>query len=119
MQALKKMLPYWAIALAGFYALPLAIKDMGTAMLVLFAALPAICFVCALVYGMKNGFHIVFPVVVALLFVPTIFIHYNSTAWVYTIAYFVISFAGNLVGKVFYSKSEGTDRVDSQTSEKD
>ena len=106
MQALKKMLPYWVITIAGFYALPFVIGDMGTAMLVLFIAFPVMCFVCALVFGTKNGFNPVFSLIVAIMFVPSIFIHYNSTAWVYSIAYFVIPLAGNLTGSAFYRKNK-------------
>ena len=118
MQTLKKMLPYWAIAIVGFYALPFVIRDLGTALLILFIALPALCFVCALVYGIKNGLNIIFPIVIAILFVPSIFLHYNSTAWVYTIAYFIIAFVGNLIGKVFYHKNKEIEQIDAQDLEK-
>ena len=42
--------------------------------------------------------------VVAALFFPTIFIFYNSSAWIYVVAYAVISLVGNLVGWPFYKK---------------
>ena len=99
MNALKSMAPYWIIMVAGFYVLPLAIVNMLMAMLVLLTGLPAICFVSALVYGKRKGFNIAFSIVVALLFIPTVFIFYNSTAWVYGVAYFAISLIGNIVGK--------------------
>ena len=102
MQKLKPMLPYLGIILVVFYLLPIAIKGMGSAMLILLIAIPVICFVCALLYGIKNGFNIILPIVVGLLFLPSLFIFYNETAWVYSIAYLVISLIGNLIGMVSY-----------------
>ena len=102
MQALKKMLPYWVIVLIGFYVLPFAIKDTGMAMLVLLIAIPMICFVCALIYGIKNGFNIIFSIVMAILFIPSMAVFYNATAWVYVVAYFIISLVGNLIGRKFF-----------------
>ena len=92
------MLPYWGIILVVFYLLPIVIQGMGSAMLILLIAIPVICFVCALLYGTKNGFNIIFPIVVGLLFIPSLFIFYNETAWVYSVAYLVISLIGNLIG---------------------
>ena len=106
MQKLKKMLPYWAIAIIGFYALPFANRVMGMAVFVLFIAFPVMCFVCALVYGIKNGFNVFFLIVIAIMFVPSIFIHYNSTVWPYTIIYFLILLMGNLIGWAFYRKAK-------------
>jgi len=102
MQKLKPMLPYLGIILVVFYLLPIAIQGMGSAMLILLIAIPVICFVCALLYGIKNGFNIILPIVVGLLFLPSLFIFYNETAWVYSIAYLVISLIGNLIGMVSY-----------------
>ena len=66
-------------------------------MSILLIAIPVICFVCALLYGIKNGFSIIFPIVVGLLF-----IFHNETAWVYSVAYLVISLIVNLLGMVSY-----------------
>ena len=102
MQKVKPMLPYLGIILVVFYLLPIVIQGMGSAMLILLIAIPVICFVCALLYGIKNGFNIIFPIVVGLLFIPSLFIFYNETAWVYSVAYLVISLIGNLIGMVSY-----------------
>ncbi|HBI71561.1 MAG TPA: hypothetical protein DDY59_00010 [Lachnospiraceae bacterium] len=61
--------------------LPIAIRDTGSAMAVMLMFI---------------------PVIIALLFFPTIFIFYNSTAWVYIIAYGVIAAIGNFIGKLFF-----------------
>lgn len=39
-----------------------------------------------------------YPFIVVLLFVPSIFIYYNISALIHTLWYFVISFAGTLIG---------------------
>jgi len=104
MKNLKSMLPFWIIILLGFYALPFAIQNTGSAMLVLLIAVPLICFVCGLLFGIKNGFSLIFSLVIAILFIPAIFIFYNATAWIYIVAYFFIPFVGNLIGMVFTNK---------------
>ncbi len=98
-----RMLPYLIVNAVAFYLLPIMIKDTGTAMGVMLIGIPVICFVTAIVFGVKNSFKWLYPVAVALIFAPTIFIFYNSTAWVYIIAYGVIAFVGNFIGKLFFN----------------
>ncbi|MDD4796974.1 MAG: hypothetical protein PHO66_04335 [Eubacteriales bacterium] len=98
LKAFKTMLPYWLIIALGFYLLPLLIGDTGSAMAILLIALPLICLICALVYGAKHAFHWLFAVGIALLFVPSIFLFYNASAWVYSPGYGVVVAVGNLLG---------------------
>lgn len=102
MKADLKMIPYLLVNVAAFYLLPMIIQDTGSAMAVLLFALPFLCFLTSIVFGIKNRFNWVYPLVVALLFAPTIFIFYNESAVVYIAAYGVIALAGNLIGKIFY-----------------
>lgn len=95
---LVKMLPYLAIPALLFYLLPLMIRDTGSAMAVLLAALPLGCVMVSLFYGWKNGFQWMYPMFIALLFVPTVFIYYNDSAWGYVLAYGILSLAGNAIG---------------------
>ena len=74
-------------------------------MLILLFVVPSICFVCSLIYGIKHSFHIIYPAIVAVLFLPTIFIFFNSTAWVYALAYGAIALIGNVIGMIFYKHS--------------
>lgn len=101
MDKLKKMLPYLIIICIDFYLLPLLIIDTGMAMIMLMAVVPLICLICALIYGVKNGFSVLFCGIVAVLFAPTIFIFYNSTAWVYIIGYGIVTIIGNALGGIF------------------
>jgi hypothetical protein len=97
------MLPYLFVNAMAFYLLPIVIKDTGSAMAILLIVLPLICFVTALVYGAKNSFNLLYTIAVSLLFVPTIYIFFNPTAWVYIVAYGVIVLAGNYIGS--YSRT--------------
>lgn len=101
MDKFKRMLWYLLICVAAFYVLPLLGKDTGSFMLILLMAIPLICFVASLFYGVKNGFNFIFSLIIGVLFIPTIFIYYNSSAWVYIIAYAIISMVGNLIGGFF------------------
>ncbi len=100
----KKAIPYFIVNVLSFYLLPLVIKDTGTAIFVLLVATPAICLISSLFYGVLNGFYWLYPTAIAILFVPTIFIFYNYTAWIYIIAYGVIAIVGNLIGMAFHKK---------------
>lgn len=101
-KALKNMLPYLVVTLMDFYLLPLLIKDTGSAMMMLLVVVPLICFVCSMLYGAKNSFHWLYAMNVAILFIPTIFIFYNSSAWVYIVGYSLIAFIGNVIGMIIY-----------------
>jgi hypothetical protein len=103
MDRFKKMVVYLSVCTIAFYALPLLGKDTGYFILILLIIIPGICFITSLFYGIKNGFDFIFSVIVGILFIPTIFIYYNSSAWVYIIGDPIISLGGNSVG-VFFLK---------------
>ena len=98
------LLPYIAALAVDFYLLPILIKDTGAAMLLLLVVMPLTAFVTAVVCGLRNGFNILLPVAAVVLFIPTIFIYYNSSAWVYAVFYMAVVLAGNGVGRAFYGK---------------
>lgn len=97
-----KMIPYLLVVIVAFYVLPMVIQDTGSAMAVLLVAIPLICFAAAIVFGVRNALNWIYPLAVALLFVPTIFIYYNESAAFYSVVYGIISLVGNLIGKLFY-----------------
>ena len=96
--------PYIIILGIDFYLLPLLMRDTGTAMVLMLCAMPFIAFAAAVVCAMRNGFSPVLPAAALLLFIPTVWIHYNSSAWVYAVVYAVIVLAGTAIGRVFYRK---------------
>ena len=89
---------YLIILFVTFYAIPLVISDTGSAIVILLFIIPFIVFICSVTYGINQGFSILFTVIVAALFAPTVFLHYNSSALIYIPIYFIISLVGNLFG---------------------
>ncbi|MCI8639828.1 MAG: hypothetical protein HFG41_12020 [Coprococcus sp.] len=96
--------PYIMILGIDFYLLPFLANDTGTAMLFMLCIMPAAALVSGVIYGMRNGFHIILSAAALLLFVPTIFIHYNPSAWIYAPVYSIIVLAGTGIGRAFYQK---------------
>ncbi len=103
---LKAMLPYLTLNALAFYLLPLLMQNTGIAILIMLIVIPIISFLSSLVFGMKNGLSLFYPIITAILFIPTIFIFYNYTAWVYILGYGVVAFIGNLVGKLFHKANK-------------
>ena len=56
-----------------------------------------ICLITSVFYGIRNGFNFWYILIVAIMFAPSIFIFYNSSAWVYVVGYAVIALLGNLI----------------------
>lgn len=106
MKAYLKMTPCLLVNALAFYLIPLIIQDTGSAMLVMLLVLPFICFFTSIVFGVRNSFNWVYPLAVALLFAPTIFIYYNESAAVYIVAYCIIALVGNLIGKLFHNRTK-------------
>lgn len=97
---MKKYHPYIVIVLS-YYLLPFLIVDTGSAMFILLIILPVIVALNSSIYGYKsNKFDFVYNILVALLFIPVIYIHMNSSAWVYVLGYFVVSVLFNFIGKI-------------------
>ncbi len=99
---LVSLIPYLVALVIDFYLLPLLIKDTGIGMLMMLIVIPLIAFICSVVYGIREGFNFLLTLATVVLFAPTIFIFYNETAWIYIIAYGVISLVGNAIGRIFY-----------------
>ena len=96
MKKIKNQFAYLLIIALTFYGLPLIDRESG--MLILLILFPLVCFLVALVYGVKQSFSLVYSILVMVLFIPTIFIFYNETANFYIGVYGVISIVGNLLG---------------------
>ncbi len=102
MENIKKMIPYLFVILLAFYIIPFLIVDTGSGIAVLLIIVPMICFINAIIYGIKHSFHALYTILVCLLFIPTIYIFYNTSAWVYVIGYGVLSLLGNIFGILIY-----------------
>ena len=60
---LLAMMPYVIVLMINFYALPLLITNTGLAMLAMLAVMPLITFICAVIYGARQGFGLLFALV--------------------------------------------------------
>ena len=98
MEKLRKILPYLLVFIGIFYVLPMLIKDTGSGMFILLGLIPLACLLTSMAYGFKNSFTWIFPILVMLIFIPSIFIFYNERAIVYVFAYGIISLVGSFVG---------------------
>ena len=80
-----------------FYIFPLfagPTDAIGMVVLIILAT-----FVLSLVMGAVSGTKLkyLYPAVIAVLFIPSVFIHYNATALIHSTWYFVISAVGLLI----------------------
>ena len=104
MEKLKKNWIYYLIILIAFYLVPMLIKDTGSGMFILLIVIPLITLITSLIYGLRNTVDFIYPLIVAILFIPTLFIYYNTSAWIYIIVYSVIAVIGELIGKILQKK---------------
>ncbi|WAA10999.1 hypothetical protein [Fervidibacillus albus] len=103
MESFKKMVPYLLICAIVFLTFPAFEKDTDyIANIVIF--FPLTCLITSIVYGMKNGFHLLFSIIVGLLFIPTMFIYYNTSGLGYIIVYAIVAVIGNFIGSFFKNK---------------
>lgn len=95
---LKEMALYIAILAALFYLVPPIIGDTGTAMFILLIFIPLFTFALSILLGWRKGMNWLFPIAVWIIFFPTVFLYYNSSAWVYSVVYAAIGLVGVVVG---------------------
>lgn len=84
-----------------FYIFPLfagPTDAMGMVFLILLST-----FTLAIIMGSfsKTKFIWIYPLVISIIFIPTIFIYYNLSALIHSIWYFIDSLLGILIGKIF------------------
>lgn len=101
MKIIKSMLPYLLVLAVDFYLLPLLITDTGLGIMMMLVVMPLICIGCSIVYGSKQAFHWQYPILAMVLFLPTVFLYYNISAWVYVPSYAIAALVGNLIGSFF------------------
>ena len=101
---LKPVWPYLLLTAGAFYLMPWLIPD-GVLLYIIFL-FPLIIFAAAFTCAAKNPFqtgYYLYPVLVAAMFLPTVYIFYNYTALIYTIIYAFIALGGCLAGRYLYS----------------
>lgn len=106
----RSVFPYLLVIIIDFYILPLLIRDTGSAMIMLLIILPFICFASSVFYGIRHSFHLSYTFIVAILFLPSLFIYYNISAWIYSLIYGIIALAGNLTGYLLRKTQDSHER---------
>lgn len=94
----QKALIYGGL-LINYYLLPILMIDTGTGMFILLFLMPALTLVLSYGYGRNFGFNLVYSVLVTILFLPTIWIHYNGSAMIYLYINGILSLLGQALGK--------------------
>lgn len=97
MAGLKKNIIFYILLFIDFYVIPRFIKDTGSAVIVMLMIIPLICLITSVFYGIRKGFDFWYILIAVIMFTPSIFMFYNSSAWVYVIGYAVIALLGNLI----------------------
>lgn len=92
----------FCIQLFMFYISPLfagPTDGMGMVVLILFATL-----ILSILLGSisKNRIKYVYPAAVAAAFLPSAFLHYNGTAVIHAVWYFVVAAVGMLIGMIIF-----------------
>lgn len=101
MNKIKENILYYVVMAITFYGVPLLVQDTGSVMVMMLVVMPLISLVTSIMYGIKNGFDLLYILIVMIMFIPTIFIFYNSSAWIYVIGYGMIALIGDLVALPF------------------
>lgn len=83
-----------------FYLLPKAMGNIGALGMVFLLLLTT--FILSILVGciIKNKIKYFYPVVVSLLFIPTIWIYYNESALIHSLWYLVVSGIGLVIGTI-------------------
>jgi len=94
-----KTLVYALACLLEFGLLPLLIHDTGSAIVLMLIVLPAVTILLAGLFGFFGGkcrYALLLPCAV---FAATLFLFYNSTAWVYIFVHGVLGLVGWAIGR--------------------
>lgn len=90
------------IQLFMFYIFPLfagPTDAMGMVILIIL-----VTFILSIIIGSisKEKIKYLYPIIISILFIPSVFIYYNESALIHSIWYLVISTMGLLVGTIIY-----------------
>lgn len=94
---MKNFKLYLIINVLVFYVLPFVGFTLDMYLL-LVVINPILCFVTAFAFGRKHRFDWLYSIIVALLFIPSMFIYYNYTATYLAFVYCLFSIIGNFLG---------------------
>ena len=92
-------LPYAAVLAAAYYLLPLLMDDTGSAMFILLACMPLIVFVSSFLCCRRHRFQWLMIALTVVLFLPSMYFYFNSSALAYSVFYGIVSAAGCFAGE--------------------
>ena len=98
----KKWLPYLAVMIVLFYAVPPLLAGTRFEDFALKVITPACCLGGGLVFGKRNGWVWYYCIVVALIFAPTLVLNYAQSDLHYVIEYGLLALMGCLFGYAFH-----------------
>ena len=94
----KGVLALLVPVLVVFYLFPLAMTQGGSEIVVFGVYMPGVLLITSLIYGYVYHFEWRYPLLIALLFIPTIFIYFNSSALIYIPVFAIITYFGMSLG---------------------
>lgn len=85
-----------------FYLLPKCMGNIGAIGMVLLILL--LTLIISIIIGSisENKIKYLYPIIVSLMFIPSMFIYYNESALIHSVWYFVVSSIGLLIGSIIY-----------------
>ena len=91
-----------AIQIIMFYLFPLTAGPtdiMGLVIILLFITLLLSIILTAI---SNNKIKYLYPIIVAIIFIPSVFIYYNESALIHSVWYLVVSIIGTIIGHIIY-----------------
>lgn len=95
---MKKSLMIFGALCINFYLFPFLFKESNQEMMVLLVVMPLITICLGIVYTSLVQPHWVYPLLVGVAFIPTMFMYYSISAWIFAIIHFLAFIVGCLIG---------------------
>lgn len=88
------------IQLLVFYITPLVTSKYDMIGMILFMIIMTL--LLSIIIGIsKTKLKFIYPILISLMFIPSIYIYYNESALIHILWYFIISISGVLIGSIF------------------
>ncbi len=104
----KKLILNFVGVCINFYLLPLVFRNTSNDVMMMLIVMPLITIVLGVLYTYMVQPHWIYPVVVALLFIPTMWLYYSISAWIFAIIHFLSFIVGCLVGIIAKNMTKST-----------
>lgn len=102
MKKYLKELIILSIQLIMFYLFPLTAGPTDMMGLVLILLFTTLLLSGLLTILSNNKIKYIYPIIVAIAFIPSVFIYYNESAIIHSVWYLVVSIIGTIIGHIIY-----------------